>query len=83
MSKVRVYMHTVASLSVEVDVSDDLDPEEARERAVEEAYEKAPRGVCAHCAGWGRDWSLDLGEWSTDGFRVQDAEAPERIESGD
>lgn len=66
MAKHTVYMTTTASLSVQVEVDDALDPGEARERAIEAAYEGAPHDVCAQCSGWGRPWSLNLGEWDVE-----------------
>lgn len=66
MAKYRVYLTTGASLGVTVEVDDSLDPDAAREAAIEKAFDEAPRGVCAQCSGWGKKWSLDLGEWDVE-----------------
>jgi hypothetical protein len=63
MATRTVYLTTTASLSVEVEVDDDLDEYEAGEDAIEKALEKAPKEVCASCSGWGKKWSFDLGPW--------------------
>lgn len=77
--KYVVHMTTTASLSVEVEIPDDLDEQAAKAAAIEEAYQNAPSNVCAQCGGWGREWSLELGEWDTtnpDGSEIQ----PERTD---
>lgn len=61
--KGRVHFQAMASISVKVEVPDGLDDEEARELAIEKAYELLPGSVCAHCSGWGKDWSRDEGEY--------------------
>lgn len=66
MAKYRVYLSTVVSLSATVDVPDDVDEDEARETAVNEALDMAPTGLCAQCSGWGQPWGLDLGEWEVE-----------------
>ncbi|MEV1013828.1 hypothetical protein AB0I89_24045 [Micromonospora sp. NPDC049801] len=75
MAKYRVYMETTASMTVTVEVDDNLSEDEAREAAIEKAYDEAPRDVCAQCSGWNQPWSLDLGEWEmsteSDGSEVQ------------
>ncbi len=77
MPKYRVYLQTVASVSIEVEAED-------KEAAIDAAFEEAPSGVCAQCSGWGRKWSLDVGEWGTEGFKVDtdtpDDEVVEEIE---
>lgn len=73
MPTYRVYLETTASLTIDVDIPDDVDPEEAGEQAIEKALAAAKRNhhdVCANCAGWRQSWSLDLGEW--DVAREQD-----------
>lgn len=65
MPKYRVYLTTVASATVEVDVPDGMtDPEEIAEYAYEHAE---PPSLGAQASGWGQPWSLDLGEWETAG----------------
>ncbi len=59
MPKYRVYLQTVASVSVQVEAED---PDEA----LDAAYGQVPREVCAQCSGWGKSYSLDLGEWESD-----------------
>lgn len=59
MPKYRVYLQTSASMTVTVEAEDP-------DAALDAAYEEAPGGVCAQCSGWGKNWSLDLGEWESD-----------------
>lgn len=59
MSRYDIYLNAGASLAVHVE-ADDL------ESAVEAAYRQAPSGVCAQCSGWGRPYSIDIGEWELD-----------------
>lgn len=73
MAKYRVYLETTASLTVTVDVPDNLDGDEASIAAIEAAYEELPRSICANCSGWGEPWSRDLGEWEI----AQDGEGNE------
>lgn len=75
--KYTVHMTTTASLSITVDVDEDavranlgdhadnaaVLAHAIREAAVEEAYQEVPGDVCAQCSGWGKSWSLDLGDW--------------------
>jgi hypothetical protein len=58
MAKYRVMLIRADSLSIEVEA----DSEEA---AVEEAFDEAPREMCAQCGGWGQKWGIDEGEWLT------------------
>ena len=37
---------------------------DGEDEAFEAAFDEAPTDVCAHCSGWGQEWSVDLGEWS-------------------
>jgi hypothetical protein len=55
--KYRLYYETVASTYVEVEAED-------ADAAVDKAWDEAefPQ-LCAQCSGWGRSYSLDLGEW--------------------
>ena len=63
MAKYRVNMQTVATTVIEVEVPDDVtDLEEIAEIAANEG--EFPT-ICAQCAGWGREYSLDMdGEWN-------------------
>lgn len=63
MNRYRVHLQTVASFTIEVDADDE-------DAALDAAYEEVPAEVCAQCGGWGSKYSLDLGEWGTEGFRV-------------
>jgi hypothetical protein len=77
--KYRVYLQTIASFSMEVEVDDDLDQQAAKEAAIEAAYDEAPNNVCAQCTGWGQKWSLDLGgEWEV--AKDGDDELVEKVE---
>lgn len=51
MATYTVYLTTTASVSVRVEVDDNLDEQDAREAAIEKAFEEAPSGVCARCSG--------------------------------
>jgi hypothetical protein len=61
--KATVYMTATASLSIEVEIPDGLDPDEAKEQAIEKAYDNLPRGICAQCGGWREKWGREIGEW--------------------
>ncbi|WP_157875603.1 MULTISPECIES: hypothetical protein [unclassified Streptomyces] len=54
MAKKTVLFNQTISVTVTVE-TDSTDPEEI----VEQAWEEAPGGVCAHCSGWGQRWSRD------------------------
>lgn len=41
---------------VEISVHVDADSPEA---AIEAAHEQGVSGICAHCSGWGQEWSRD------------------------
>lgn len=56
MAKYRVYMRANADLVLDVEA-------DSEDEALDLAYEKAPPGICASCSGWGREFSLDLGEF--------------------
>lgn len=59
MTKYRVPFNTWAGGSITVD-TDETDPE----KILEEAYTEGIPSVCAQCSGWGRDFSLEIGdEW--------------------
>lgn len=79
MSKYRVYLGTGASLTVTVEIADDVDPDEAKEQAIEKAFDIAPSSVCAQCSGWGQPYSLDLGEWDIEKYNDKEVE-PELVE---
>ena len=69
MTKYRVYLRTVASTGVTVDiVTDGLDAEETREMAIEAAFAGELPTLCGHCSGWRKDFTLELGDdWDVDG----------------
>lgn len=63
MPKYTAYFETTATASVTIDVPDGMtDPEQIAEYAYE--HGEMPR-LCAQCGGWGRPFSMDLGEWET------------------
>lgn len=77
MTAYRVYFTATANLAVKVEINDDgLDPAEARDVAIEAAYNEQPSGICAQCSGWGQPWSIDLGEFEAD----QGDEAVEKVQ---
>jgi hypothetical protein len=93
MKKYRVHFATVASISVDVELSDkeveDAD-NDVNEIAIERAYEALPGDICGQCSGFGRKWSRDQGEWElATEHRVIDGETrqveimPELIEDGE
>lgn len=64
MAKYRVDLSAWASLSIVVEVPDGLDDDEARQAAIEEAFQDAPSDVCAQCSGWRRNFELEIGDWN-------------------
>lgn len=72
MPKYIVHFQTVASATLEVEAED-------RQAAIEEARQEGVPGICAQCSGWGRDYSIDLGEWETvdQGFTAVQAQSIE------
>jgi hypothetical protein len=82
VTKYRVYLQTVASTSIEVDiVTDGLDDEEAREMAIEAAFESDLPSLCAHCSGLGSRRNLELGDnWEIPGNA---SDAVERIDGSE
>lgn len=67
MTKYRVYLTATASMGVDVEIDDEgLDADEVEDKAIQAAYNIAPRGVCAQCSGWREPWSLDLGEFEAE-----------------
>jgi hypothetical protein len=66
MAKYRVMMTTTASASIVVEVPDELNEHyDIEEKAIELAFDEAP-SICAQCSGWGKKYSMDLGEWDVD-----------------
>lgn len=60
MAKYTVPLTSWANATVTVE-TDETDPE----KIVELAYDDTP-GICAQCGGWGRTFSLEIGdEWET------------------
>jgi hypothetical protein len=59
----KVDLQTIATITVEVEAED-------AEKAAEIAQ---GQDICAQCSGWGRDWSMEIGEWSVadEGFPVR------------
>jgi hypothetical protein len=61
MAKYRIYVTTTASGTVDIEVPDDVtDPTEIVERAFDEGEFPS---LSAQGTGWGRPWSMDLGDW--------------------
>lgn len=59
MAKYRVPLNGYASATVTVE-TDETDPEVIAQLALMEGVPSP----CAQCGGWGRDWSLEIGdEW--------------------
>ena len=56
MAKYTVLLTTWANAAVTVE-TDETDPD----LILEEAWQNTPV-VCAQCAGWGREWSLEVGD---------------------
>lgn len=54
----RVYLQQMASVAITVEA-------DSREEAMDKAYDQAPGGLCAHCAGaFSSDPGIDLsGDW--------------------
>ncbi len=74
--KFIVTFNKVLSSSVTVDVPADAD-EDAIATAAERAFD-AP-SICVQCAGWGRGWGVEDGEWEIpdEAWAIQKAEAGE------
>lgn len=79
MAKYRVYFTTTASLSVDVEVDDDLTGEDAHDAAIDRAYDEMPSDMCAQCSGWRTPWSREFGEWEV-AVGSPDLPAVERID---
>ena len=54
--KYRVHFETVAGATVYVDAQNE-------DEAVKKACEELPYSMCASCSGWGRSYSMEMGEW--------------------
>lgn len=65
MAMYRIYLQTVASTSVDVEIDDtQYDDEFNLSEAIENAaYAECTPSLCAQCSGWGQGYSVDLGEW--------------------
>lgn len=61
--KYRVDLTAYASMTITVEVDDDLDEQDAREAAIEKAFEEVPGDLCHQCAGYRQKWSLEIGDW--------------------
>lgn len=60
MSKWRAYYTTIASTTVEVE-ADDYNGALAAAEEYESTH--GMPSLCAACSGWGKGYSVDLGEW--------------------
>lgn len=58
MPKYRLIYETKAWFYIDIEAKDE-------DTAVEEGYQEIPE-ICAQCSGWGRSYSLELGdEWES------------------
>ena len=80
--KVRVNVHAQANASVDVEITDeeladiaaeydvnveDVTPEMLEDVAGDRAFhEVGMPTLCAHCAGWGQKYSVDIVQWEPD-----------------
>jgi len=77
MTKYRVYLSATASAAVKVEIDDEgMDVEEAREAAIEEAYQSFTGSICAQCSGWREPWTQEIGEYEVE----SGPDAVERLE---
>jgi hypothetical protein len=72
MAKAWVHLNGIASASVKVTIPDGLPDDEAREAALEAAFERGVPGLCHHCAAhmeapgeWGIEQWVSSGEDSS------------------
>jgi kynurenine formamidase len=70
MPKYRVHFEAVADLRLTVEAANEED-------AIETAFDNLPGDICAHCTGWGKKWSREIGEWDianeeTDVVKISD-----------
>lgn len=79
MAKYQVRFSAPVEVSVEVEIPDGLDADEAREVAIEAAYEDLPGGLCTQCSGYKRSWSRDIGYYELAESQGDDS-AVERVE---
>lgn len=67
MATAKVMLQGISTITVTVDIPDGLDPDEARDAAIDAAYQALP-SLCHQCSGYGRKYSReDPGEWSLAG----------------
>lgn len=80
MAKYRVILEASAELSVDVEVSDDLDESEALDAAYELAYREADDAyLCLQCSGHGRRWRQAIGDYEPATYNGEIIE-PERVD---
>lgn len=60
MKKYQVSFEEGSWLTVYVEYPDDAEPDDID--IIEKAYEEMPGDICAHCSGWGKNWSRNLGD---------------------
>jgi endogenous inhibitor of DNA gyrase (YacG/DUF329 family) len=72
MPQYRVPIQTLATAYVTVEAEDETD-------AIEKSAE-VHVSIRAQCSGWGQAYSLDLGEWTSEGFTVQDITEADAME---
>lgn len=66
MTTYRVYLQQMAGTAVTVEADDE-------DQAIDKAYDNAPSGLCAQCAGFGQSPGIDLsGDWQLDEVTVVD-----------
>lgn len=70
MSRFRVSLVRVDSTSVVVEAEDE-------EAALAAAFEEDLPSLCAQCSGWGRDVTVDEGEWTTASELWPDDKSPD------
>ena len=72
--KFRIYATSTSSLSQNIEIEDEelegLSKSEIQELVEERFFEENQAGICAQCSGWGKDYSLEIGdEWEVDEVR--------------
>lgn len=65
MTRYRVPIQTLITAYVTVEADDPTD-------ALDKAFDGRTPSLCAQCSGRGQSYSMDLGEWGVDGFKVED-----------
>lgn len=64
MIEVDVDDEKLAKLAKELEKNvDDLTQEDVYDLVSYEAYQQGVPGICAQCSGWGRNHSLDIGDY--------------------